>query len=122
MYNALIIIAHGSKKESSNNEFISMVDSIRDSSEHYDFIEASFLELASPSIEYSVNKLSAKNVNKIDFYPFFLNSGKHVVVDIPNIVDELSNRYSEIEFNILRHFGKSDNIESIILKDISQKI
>jgi len=115
----LIIIAHGSKKEISNEEFIKMVENIKIKDKSYDLIDGSFLELASPSFEESIIKMVKKGVDKIFIYPFFLNSGKHVKVDIPNIIDRFTNEYSNISFTTLEHFGKSRYIEDIILKDIS---
>lgn len=117
--NALIFIAHGSKKELSNNEFISMVENIKTKNNDYDFIEASFLELATPSIEECSNNLINKGARKIFYYPFFLNSGRHVISDIPEIVEILKKENPNVKFEILKHFGKSNHIEDIILKDIS---
>ncbi|WP_321467747.1 CbiX/SirB N-terminal domain-containing protein [Halarcobacter sp.] len=118
---ALIIIAHGSKKELSNSEFISMVGNIKNKDNNYDFVEASFLELASPSIEDITNDLIRKGVKELNYYPFFLNSGRHVISDIPNIIDKLKNENPNLKFELLEHFGKSDFIEDIILRDINIK-
>lgn len=115
---AIVLIAHGSKRDTSNNEFKDMVEKIKKSS-NYDFTKAAFLELADPSIENVTKELIEKDIKNIHFYPFFLNSGKHVLVDIPNIVDELKSKYTHIEFKLLEHFGKSETIEKIILEDIS---
>lgn len=116
---ALILIAHGSKRDSSNNEFKQMVENIKERSNDFDFIEASFLELCSPDIKTTTIELIKKGVKNISFYPFFLNSGKHVLVDIPSIVEELKKEYSDINFTLMKHFGKSETIETIILNDIS---
>lgn len=116
--NAIILIAHGSKKESSNNEFLEMVENIKKSS-NFDFTEAAFLELVAPDMRTIVKKLVSKGVDEISFYPFFLNSGKHVLIDLPNIVDELQKKYINISFRLLKHFGKSNKIEEIILNDIN---
>lgn len=116
--NALIVIAHGSKKEKSNNEFIKLVKKIENKDKNYHFVKASFLELAEPSIEKCVEELLLKGTTSITFYPFFLNSGKHIQVDIPNIVNELCIKYQDINFKTLPHFGMSEKISEIILEDI----
>ncbi len=116
---ALVLIAHGSKKKQSNDEFRELVGLIREqNSDKYEKIIASFLEMESPSITNVVKELSSKKVSSITFYPFFLNSGKHVIVDIPDIVEELKKEYPNIEFKILPHFGQSSKIVSIISQDI----
>ena len=116
---ALILIAHGSKKESSNIEFLKMVENIKNKNSGYEYTEGCFLELADPDIESTVLKFVLKDIKRVDFYPFFLNSGKHVLIDIPNIVEKLKEKYPQVNLNLLNHFGKSKNIERIILEDIS---
>lgn len=116
---ALILIAHGSKKEKSNQEFRNLVEEIRKLNiKKYEKIETAFLEFVEPSIEDIVKKLVIQNIKSITFYPYFLNSGKHVSIDIPNIVDILKNDYENIDFKILQHFGLSKKIASIISEEI----
>lgn len=115
---ALICIAHGSKKKSSNDEFLEMVENIKTKDENFNFVYASFLELATPSIQESVFDAIEKGAKKIEFYPFFLNSGKHVLIDIPEIIKKLQLEYKQIDFTLLPHFGSSSKIVDIILEDI----
>lgn len=116
---ALVLIAHGSKKDKSNQEFRDLVKEIKEQSkDKYSEIEASFLEFESPSIEELTHKLYEKNIKDISFYPYFLNSGKHVSIDIPNIIKELENKYQDASFTLLPHFGLSKNISNIICNDI----
>ena len=84
------------------------------------YMQAAFLELAQPDIHTTVNEVIKKGATNIMFYPYFLNSGKHVLTDIPHIVHELQAKHPAIEFILLKHFGQSSKIEEIILSDISQ--
>ena len=115
---SLIIIAHGSRKETSNSEVIKIVDDIKNSDTLYNNIESAFLEFATPTIEQSVKKCIEEKSQEIDIYPYFLNSGKHVTSDIPNVIEELKIKYLNIKFSILPHFGQSKTITKIILSDI----
>ena len=115
---SLIIIAHGSKKEGSNNEVREIVNSIQTENTIYDKIEVSFLEFATPTLEQSVKKYIEEKSNDITIYPYFLNSGKHVTYDIPNKIKLLEQKYQDVTFTILPHFGCSESIKKIILSDI----
>jgi sirohydrochlorin ferrochelatase len=117
---SLVIIAHGSKKESSNDEVKKIVENIRKYNTSYLNIEVSFLEFESPSLEDSIKKCVDLKSHKICIYPYFLNSGKHVTFDIPNIVKELKTKYHKTIFLILPHFGKSKSVTNIILSDINK--
>lgn len=115
----LLIIAHGSKKKSSNDEFFSLVEKIKkENLDSYKIIKAAFLELCLPNIEESIEELVKNKISKIYFYPYFLNAGKHVSVDIPNIISELEEKYSDIEFEVFPHFGSSENVKDVVIKDI----
>lgn len=117
----LIIIAHGSKKLLSNVEFIEFVNEISDENKDYNLTIPAFLELAEPSIHEAVKYALHKNTNEIYFYPYFLNSGKHIQIDIPNIVKGLKILYPDIKLELLNHFGKSKEIKNIVLKDVGLK-
>jgi sirohydrochlorin cobaltochelatase len=119
--NGLILIAHGSKKDLSNNEFLALVDEIKTKDENFDQVKASFLEFAYPDIKTIVEEYIAENITKIYFYPYFLNSGKHVTNDLPDIINDLTKNNPLIEFILLTHFGKSDKISDIILSDIKRE-
>lgn len=116
---AIIFIAHGSKKEQSNNEFINLIEKVSKEDTKYDLKKAAFLELATPSIQEVAVEFIKKGAKKISFYPFFLNSGKHVLIDLPNIIEDLKKEYPLVEFKLLSHFGKSEKIKDIILSDIN---
>lgn len=115
---AIIFIAHGSKKDTSNNEFKKLVEDISKKDTKYDLKKAAFLEMASPDINSIVIQFIKKGAKEIEFYPYFLNSGKHVLVDLPNLIDSFKKDYLDVKFTLLQHFGKSNKIEDIILSDI----
>lgn len=117
---AIVFIAHGSKKEKSNNEFLALVDEISKKDEEYDLKKAAFLELATPDIKSIVTEFIIKGAKDITFFPYFLNSGKHVISDIPEIVEELKKEHLDIKFRLLPHFGQSKKIPDIILNDINK--
>ena len=116
---AILFIAHGSKKEKSNNEFLELVENLSKKDTKYDLKKAAFLEMANPDINTVIVEFIKKGAKDIKLYPFFLNSGKHVLIDLPNIVNNLKKEYSDINFTLLEHFGKSKKIEDIILSDIN---
>lgn len=120
--NGLIMIAHGSKKKLSNNEFLNLVEEIEKKNDNFSKVEASFLEFATPDIDSVVKNFLNNGISKIYFYPYFLNSGKHVSVDLPDIINNLKKTYPLIEFILLPHFGVSDKISDIIIEDLSSHI
>ncbi|RXJ87615.1 sirohydrochlorin chelatase [Arcobacter sp. CECT 8985] len=114
--NSLILIAHGSRLESSNKEVIRLVKKLKEQNNSKNLnIGYSFLELTEPSIEDSVKKQILLGSKKITLLPYFLAEGKHVKDDIPKEVNYLKNKYKDIDFELLPHLGANNGIINLIL-------
>lgn len=118
---ALIVIAHGSRREQSNNEIIGMVDRIRSMvNDQYEQITHSFLEIRDPSLNEAVADCIDRGAREVTVYPFFLNSGNHVQQDIPDMIEELNAVYPDCHIQLLQHFGKSEDMASLIADHVSR--
>lgn len=117
--NALILIAHGSRRTESNTEVELLAQRFKKISDgRYDIVNTAFLELASPSIEQSIDQCIKEGVNSLVILPYFLNSGRHVIEDIPKAVDLVVTKHSNITYTILPHVGSSPSMLSLLI-DIS---
>ncbi len=115
---ALIIVAHGSKMKSSNDEIVTIVEKIKETNENTNLhIFHAFLELSEPSLFITINNAINKNCKKIKIFPYFLAAGKHVLADIPNIIKEFKTNHKDIEFTVLPHFGQCNGVEDLILSN-----
>jgi sirohydrochlorin cobaltochelatase len=115
----IILVAHGSKCKKSNDEFIQLCDSIRvENLDKFDFIEHAFLEFEEPTIEMAIKSVHERSIDNVSVYPYFLNSGKHVSVDLPFIISEVETLYPSMKIELLNHFGSSKSILSIISSDL----
>ncbi|RXJ98335.1 hypothetical protein CRU98_09855 [Arcobacter sp. CECT 8986] len=121
--NSLILIAHGSRVEDSNNEVVSLIKRLKDKNKDENLcISYAFLELAEPSIEHSIKEQIKKGCKKIILLPYFLAQGKHVKVDIPNEINKYKDLHKNIEFVLLPHLGANDMIIDLILSNAKGKI
>lgn len=118
---ALLIIAHGSRRQASNDEVHSIAAQIREHGQHeFDIVESAFLELASPLIPEGIDKCVALGASEIIVSPYFLNSGKHVTEDIPNIITQVKLAYPDIAIHVTRHVGSSPIMLDLILTTASE--
>ena len=74
--------------------------------------------MAEPIFLTAVNECVKKSINSLYVFPYFLNTGKHVQKDIPEMVDYISMIYPDLIVNQLSHFGAIGNIEDLILKSM----
>lgn len=115
---ALIIVAHGSKVKSSNDEIINIVSKIKFNIDDNILVFHAFLELSEPSIFIAMNKAIAENCKKIKIFPYFLAAGKHVQEDIPCEIKRFKKLHPEIEFILLPHIGNCNGIENMIISNL----
>lgn len=105
---SLLLIAHGSRRSQSNDEVSEMAEKLkRLCADEYNIIHAGFLELADPLIPDGIKKCIDDGATSVTVLPYFLNSGRHVIEDIPNIVNETKQHYPDVNIKIASHLGAS---------------
>lgn len=113
---ALLLVAHGSRRQESNQEVILLAEHLKNNcSEQYDIVNAAFLELAEVSISDGIKQCVIEGASSIVILPHFLNSGKHVIVDIPNEVNECLPQYPKTEVSIAAHLGASPLMMDLLI-------
>ena len=106
----ILLIDHGSKKQSSNDALHSIADKYETAlSERLEnaaaatdntlatvVVRASHMEIATPSILTGLKSLLTKDdVTKIVCVPYFLGGGRHVVNDIPTLIEDAKDELDE---------------------------
>lgn len=103
---ALVIVAHGSRREASNEEVILLSETLRTRlSEQYPLLNTGFLELAKPSIPDSIIECIEKGATEVNVLPYFLSAGRHVQEDVPNEINKVKALYPQITINRLSYIG-----------------
>ena len=119
---ALIILAHGSRKQESNQEIENLTNDVRVLvKREFDIVDYAFLEIAEPSLTNSIEKVVSKNISEITIFPYFLNSGVHIKNDIPNIVKNAHSKHPGCKFIILPPIGAYKEMPKIILKQLKSE-
>ena len=111
---ALLIVAHGSRKDESNSEIHELANNIASRSNAFSIVEACFLEIAKPSIPEGLEICVNKNASEILIMPYFLAAGRHVTEDIPQIINEEKIKYLDISIKLLPYLGSNPDIVDIL--------
>ncbi|MGB5604385.1 MAG: CbiX/SirB N-terminal domain-containing protein [Gammaproteobacteria bacterium] len=119
--NALLLVAHGSRLEQSNDEVSLLSDKLRASChDDYTIVRTGFLELATPSIPDGIEQCISDGATRITVLPYFLNSGRHVVEDVPEIVADVSKQHPDIEIVVAPHLGASSLMVDLLIDSAKQ--
>ncbi|MFT6987601.1 MAG: sirohydrochlorin ferrochelatase [Psychromonas sp.] len=113
---ALLLVAHGSRRQESNDEVVRLTDKLKkNSSNHYDIFQVGFLEIATPAIDKGIELCITKGATSITVLPYFLNSGRHVINDIPKLVQKTEQQFPGIKIEIAPHIGSSDLMMTLLI-------
>lgn len=113
---ALLLVAHGSRRKQSNDEVVFLAEKLRsECSQQYNIINAAFLELAEVLIPDGIQQCVTEGASSIVVLPYFLNSGRHVVEDVPNIINDCIGQYPDVEISLAPHLGASELMIDLIM-------
>ncbi|MFK8067262.1 MAG: sirohydrochlorin chelatase [Gammaproteobacteria bacterium] len=118
--NSLILIAHGSRLASSNEEIIMLTECLQEKlADDYFYISHAFLELAEPSIPRAIDMCMDLDTRRIDLFPYFLTAGKHTTQDIPAVVEQAMQKYPGVDYEIKNYLGMLKGITDMIAETMS---
>jgi sirohydrochlorin ferrochelatase len=116
---SIVLIAHGSRLQSSNDEAKQLADRLaktlgENMNKRYPIVEIAFLELTHPSIAEAIESCIQQGATEVCLMPYFLCAGHHVMKDIPSETKPLQKKYPHIPFYMTAHVGSSDLITHIL--------
>ncbi len=114
---ALVIVAHGSRREASNDEIRKLAQTLAEKSgTRFLRVEPAFLELATPSIPDGIETCIRAGASEVVVLPYFLSAGRHVTQDIPAEVDIKRAQYPHIPISISTYLGADSRIADLMLE------
>jgi len=112
---SLLIVAHGSRRQASNDEVRELSRRLTELEHEFDLVECAFLELAEPSIPAGLEQCIERGANEVVVMPYFLAAGRHVIEDIPAEIAPIETKYREVAIRITPHLGASHYMSGAIL-------
>lgn len=116
----LLVVAHGSRREASNDEVRELANKLREMPHPFDGVEAAFLELAEPSIPDGLRYAIANGSKNIVVIPYFLSAGRHVIEDIPTEIQIVRDEFPDIEITLASYLGAAKGISTLLLIQAGQ--
>ncbi len=109
--NALLLIAHGSRRQDSNYEVRDLTNNLAQITAHkFKIVECAFLELATPSIFEGVTRCVQRGAECVTVLPYFLSAGRHVVEDIPAELEKALQEYPTLQIKVAPHLGSASGV------------
>ncbi len=110
------MVAHGSRREASNEEVRRLCERIRnEDGVEFDLVEAAFLELARPLIPEGIGRCIAAGASEVVVMPYFLSAGRHVSEDIPAEVEKARRLHPQAAIHLAPYLGAADAVAKVIV-------
>ena len=113
MKKAVVLLGHGSIRESANVEIREMWAMMQAQLPELD-IRGSFVEVAEPALEQVIEQLAAEEIEWIIIVPMFLTRGNHLSNGIPRILEAVGEKYPHIQIDLTQHLGADPLLAEII--------
>jgi sirohydrochlorin ferrochelatase len=117
---ALVIVAHGSRRSSSNDEVRELSQKVSEVvAEAYQQVNTGFLELAEPLIPDAIIQCIEHGATSVDVLPYFLSAGRHVIEDVPAEVEKAKSLYPDVDISIKPYVGGLPAMVTMISESLS---
>ncbi len=92
----LIVFAHGSRVDAANDA-VKRIAAVAARQAGVSLYRTAFLELADPTLAAAVAELAALGVKRIVVTPYFLTKGRHLVEDLPRLLEAAQRENPAVE-------------------------
>jgi sirohydrochlorin ferrochelatase len=113
---ALLLVAHGSRREESNAEVRRLGEVLASyAGSRFQHVACGFLEHASPGIPEGIGACVAAGAREVVVVPYFLAAGTHVMEDIPRLVEAARHLHRDTVITVAPHMGSAAGLVQTIL-------
>ena len=113
---SLLLVAHGSRRQASNDEVRDLTKRLADKSgDKFADVRCAFLELAEPSIPDGIAQCVEQGADEVLVLPYFLSAGRHVAEDIPAEIKKKTDELTNVKVTQLPYLGSLDQVVDILV-------
>ncbi len=117
---AVILVGHGSKAHDFDKTMRQVVTKLKQQKK-YASVCCAYLEINSPSIPEAIEAAIQSGAKEVRVLPYFLLTGKHVIHDIPKIVQEARLRHvREAKVVLCPYLGFDPKLVKLVQERIEQ--
>ena len=116
---ALLIMAHGSPRAGANGDIERVAQEVRHEGD-YDLVQIGYLDVNQPDLPSAIALCVQAGADELVAMPYFLHSGKHLLRDLPDILDAAANEYPSLHISMSNYLGSSPVLANLFMERIAQ--
>lgn len=116
---AIILLGHGSRVTNAGQNMEKVAAKLK---EAYGFrsVEYCFMSRLGPHFPETLKKVVAKGETDILVIPYFLHSGLHIVLDIPEMLQEEAAKYQGVKVSLGGTLGYDDILVAMVARRVEE--
>lgn len=118
---AVILLGHGSRVQQASGDMEKIATALRDRY-GYSRVACCFMSRLGPHVPETLHDLVAAGETSILVIPYFLHSGVHLRLDIPELLQREAQKYPGIRIRLGAHLGYDDVLVSLVHRRILASI
>lgn len=116
---AVVLVGHGSKLPGSSEALDRVLEALREK-EPDTFFQSAFLAVCSPDISEGIAICLSQGAQEVVVIPYFVQSGKHVVEDIPRIISQEQTKYPDKSIQLGEYLSFDERIVSLVFDRVHE--
>ena len=109
----VVLFAHGSRDPLWRLPIDAVAERMRDTWPDLP-VAVSFLELTQPDLPSTIEQMMKQGLSHVRIVPMFLGVGRHAREDLPGIVQNLSEAYPQMRFELVPAIGEHPAMTSLM--------
>jgi precorrin-8X/cobalt-precorrin-8 methylmutase len=114
----ILIFSHGSRLAEANQRFVAMVEQVATRLPGTHVLPA-FFSIVRPDIPDQIAVLTARQLRRIVLMPYFLHSGRHITVHIPELLEECRRQFPQTTLEMLPTLQGDASLEEMLVERLT---
>lgn len=116
---AIILLGHGSRVPEAGKDMVRVAERLREKHGHA-LVEICFMSRLGPHFPETLEKCVAWGATSVLVIPYFLHMGLHIVLDIPEMLQEEASKFPHVKLRFGSGFGFDELLVDLIEKRVKE--
>lgn len=118
---ALLILAHGSPRPEANEDIVRIAELLR-TRNAYPLVEIGYLDCNQPDIPAAIDLCVAAGATDIAAVPYFLHSGKHFFLDLPDLLESAGAKHPAVTIRMGDYIGHEPQLDDVLRDRVREAV